>query len=166
MTNNWWEDQFEKLERGQSRSQKTTSNQQQQSLPSVQKKLAELTNFGIASGTHGERGAKPQNFTPIDLNKIGETYRTQDNPELNKVREKLHFFQIQQGETRKAIDERKRLEWERKQKMEAEEEEKKKQKQSQFQPLDAPKGKERKSIFLRKKKKATVHEIKPGGGKQ
>lgn len=169
MSNQWFDDSFEKLERGQTRQQKTPV-QKQTSVSDVQKKLKELSGIRPNGESHVPNSEKTTtaNFTPINIEKLGDKYKKQDNPELKRVRERLHYLQLQQAGTWRAIEERKREE-ETRRKKELEEEEEKLQKQKEQtmpQSIEAPKGKERKSIFSLRKKKRAQAEIKPGSGKQ
>ncbi len=169
---NYWQDDdsFEKLERGGSRQKTPQIKPKQTSVSDVQKKLLELSTDSTAaeaSKTFEKTVGSKSNFTPINVDQLGKKYKEQDNPELQKVRERLHYFRLQQPETQRAIDERAAEKQERKRKELEEEEEKKQQRQQQITaPMETPKGKERKSIFSFKKKKRTQVEVKPGSGKQ
>lgn len=172
MSNKWWNDDesIERMERGQSGSQKKPLQSQQQ----LANQIAKAQQEAVKSRLEAQMGAKvsesdiPKNFTPLDTEQLKQQYEKQDNPELAAVREALHYLKLQQSETEKAIEARKRLEAERKQKIETEEEQKKlAETQTGLTSIEAPQGKERKSIFGGKKKKTKVNlENKPGDGKQ
>lgn len=171
MSNKWWSDDesIERMERGQGSGQKKPTSSQQQ----VASQIAKAQQEAVKSRLEAQMGQKisekemPKNFTPLDTEKLKEQYEKQDNPELAAVREALHYLKLQQSETEKAIEARKREEAEREQKIELEEEQNKIQKETGLTSIEAPHGKERKSIFGGKKKKAKVNlENKPGDGKQ
>lgn len=167
MSNNWHDDSFEILERGQYRQKAPQTKPKPTSVFDIQKKLRELSG-DVAKSTTATRLEKVgggANFTPIDVAALGEKYKKQDDPELKKIREKLHYLKRQQEDTLKAIETRKRREEERKRKQE-EEIEKKKQEKPVLPPVEAPKGKERKSIFFFRKKKRAQSEIRPEANKQ
>lgn len=158
--NNWWDDTFEKLERGQSNQPKLSQHK-----PAQQQKIENIQSDGLEHIRERLAGGQ-KNYTDIDTAQLENTYKEQDNPEMKKVREKLHYLRLQQGETIKAIEERKREEEERKRQIE-EEEQKKLAQSGGLATIEAPQGKERKSILGGKRKKAKVNlENKPGGGKQ
>lgn len=171
MTNKWWNDDesMERMERGQGASQKKPIQSQQQ----VANQIAQAQQEAVKSRLEAQMGQKvsekdmPKNFTPLNTEQLKQQYDKQDNPELAAVREALHYLKLQQSETDKAIEARKREEMERRQKIEMEEEQKKALKETGLKSIEAPQGKEKKSIFGGKKKKAKVNlENKPGDGKQ
>ncbi len=50
-----------------------------------------------------ETGKVNKNYTDLDLNKLQQGFESQDNPELEKVRMKLHYFRLQQSEEKKRL---------------------------------------------------------------
>lgn len=106
--------------------------------------------------------------TPLDMKRLEDQYKNQDQEDINEVRKKLEFFQKFRAEEKRAIQERKRQEEERLQRIKMELEEKdKQQKASDLKPVETPKGKERKSILSPKKAvKRSMVETRVGSGKQ
>ncbi len=100
--------------------------------------------------------------TPLNLDRLQERYRKQDEEHMNSLKQKL-FNLVKEGE-KEAISEKRKKDEEKKRKEEEEkrrkeqEEERKRQQESR---IVEPKGKERKSIFARKKKKSSLPEMKP-----
>lgn len=172
MTNKWWNDDesLERMERSDSSSKPANQQQVQQKIA---QQIAQSQEDAVRSrleaqinGVGGTEAKKAANFTPLDTEKLQKQFEKQDNPELDAIREKLHYLKLQQGETEKAIEERKQEELTRKELQEQEEEMKKMNKQEGV-PFAGIKGKKRKSIFGGNKEKADVTmENKPADGKQ
>jgi len=174
----FWSDTFEQLEDlGTTTARQTSQAVKSVTLGSLQKMLEEFT--GSASATpQADKGieklekgqVKQQNYTPLDVKKLEESYKKQEAQKISDVRQKLwRFFNLEKHEEKKAIDERKREEMERKRREEQEKEEKKRRekqaKQQNF--VETPKGKERRSIFAPKKvRKRSQAETRAGSGKQ
>ena len=98
------------------------------------------------------------NSTKLDVKKIQDKYKNQDDVQLGNMRNRL-FKLVKEGEE-KAIADLKREEEDRKKKELMElEEKKKKQQQATHQPDDIPHGKERRSIFAVHKKKAMEQHV-------
>jgi len=173
----FWRDTFEQLEQlGTSTAQQTGQAVKSVTIGSLQKAIEEFTGGG-PSQTSGDKGmekiekgqAKKQNYTPLDTKKLEQGYKKQDQQKLMDVRQKLwHYFNLEKQEEKKAIDERKKEQEERK-KLEWEKEEKKRKEEKTKQQafVEAPKGKERRSILAPRKvaKRAQV-ETRVGTGKQ
>lgn len=108
--------------------------------------------------------AAANSYTPLDMDRLENQYKNQDQKSLQDVRE---FFKKYKDEEKKIIEERKREGQERMQQAEKEEEEKNKKQTGGLSQVQAPKGKERKSIFSRKKvAKRSMVETRAGSGKQ
>lgn len=112
-----------------------------------------------------ELGTK-NNHTPLDFDKLGGQYQTQEKQKEEALRQRL--FQLVKGDEKRAVEERKQ---EKKQQEQAEirevqEKNKRIEAQKQQSYMETPKGKERRSI-LSKKKKVTQEqaEFKPSTGK-
>src|SRR3989338_3292400 len=167
----WGDDDasFERMERGQSMSQKKPQKPPP-NITSVQKKLQELSQVNsdhINANQIENALKKPENFTSLDVEKLQKQYNTQDDPKLEKIRLRLHYLMLQQSQTQQAIEERRQMEAERKKRQEEEELQKEKEEKEQYlTAVDTPRGKERRSIFSVKKKQTTRAEFKPGSGKQ
>jgi hypothetical protein len=172
-----WSDAIDELfELGKSTVQQTAQTAKTLTVGTAKKAIEEFT--GTSSQTSSDKGieqiekaqGKKQNHTPLDTKKLEERYKRQDQQQLTDVRQKLwHYFNIEKQAEKKAVDERKREEEDRKRKDEWEKEEKKKkeEKAKQQQAVTAPKGKERRSIFSPKKMaKRSQMETRVGTGKQ
>ncbi len=172
MANQLFDKTFERLERGGGFAKKSTHQVKKAVLNSAGQAVREATSTQVKSTDKSmeklEKGQyKGQNFTSLNWDKLHQGYQKQDDPEVAKVRERLHYLRLVHSEEKKAVDYFKQKEAERKRLMEEEEKAKKIKVEKILPPMEAPKGKERKSIFSRKtKKKQTYAEVKPGGGKQ
>lgn len=96
-----------------------------------------------------------KNSTPLDYDKLGDTYKDKDKQSLEAMRNKL--FNLVKSDEQHGIDLRKREEQERVQKMQQEEEEKRRREEQQRQQDSqsaVPQGKARKTIGGAQKKKA------------
>lgn len=174
----FWSDTFEQLEQlGASTTKQTGQAVKSVTLGSLQKALEEFTGSGSLqqSSDKGieklEKGqAKKQNYTPLDPKKLEEGYKKQDQQKIMDVRQKLwHYFNLEKQEEKKTTEDRKREEEERKKKEEwQKEEEKRREEKAKQQPfVEAPKGRERRSIFAPKKvAKRSQMETRVGAGKQ
>ena len=85
---------------------------------------------------------------------------------MEKIRQRLYYLRLQQTQTIAAIEERRREEEERQKRQDEELQAQQDQKQQFLTDVQAPKGKERRSIFSGKKKQTARAEFKPGSGKQ
>lgn len=175
----FWSDAFEQLEElATSTGKQTGQAVKSVTLGSLQKALEEFTGSGSTpqSSDKGieklEKGQpKKQNYTPLDPKKLEDGYKKQDQQKIMDVRQKLwHYFNLEKQAEKKAVDEQKREEDERNRKEEWEKEEKKRkeQQEEQKQPfVEAPKGRERRSIFAPQKvAKRSMAETRVGAGKQ
>lgn len=169
-----FEDTFEKMaEMGKSTVKSATQSVTGSAKP-TQKSTADLSgNFtaellGINTNPELKAAMEAGGHTPLDIANLQQGYKNQDQNDMNAVREKLIFFRDFKDREKKAIDERKRDEKQRLQKIQVEEEEKKKQQDAKnLQPMEAPKGKERRSILSRKKVvKRNQMETRADSGKQ
>ncbi|HLC94065.1 MAG TPA: hypothetical protein VJH96_00675 [Patescibacteria group bacterium] len=110
---------------------------------------------------------KKASFTPLDTQKIEETYKKQDEASIETLRSRFH--DMVKTEEKKVVEEKKREKQEQVEEKERQAVEHKKiegQKQKEA-PVAAPKGKERKSIFSHKKVvERSGIERKAGTGKQ
>lgn len=167
----------ELFELGQSTVQKTTQAVKSVTLGSVQKAVQEFTGSGSQTASPADKGkekieqaVKKQNHTPLDFDRLNQHYSEQDQKKMADVKSKLwHYFNLEKGEEKKAIDWMKRQEEERKRKMAEEEQEKRRREEEAKRqaPLEEPKGKVRRSIFSPKKaKQRTQAETRAGAGKQ
>lgn len=106
-------------------------------------------------------------FTQLDIEKIKSQYESPEEGKMKKIRALLsHYHQLQKGEEKKALQQHQQYDKERAQKFQQEEEQKKRKQQNQKPKIQAPKGKERRSIFGKVKKKITQIESKASFGKQ
>lgn len=175
----FWSDTFEQLEQlGTSTAKQTGQAVKSVTVGSLQKALEEFTG-GASSPQSSDKGieklekgqAKKQNYTPLDPKKLEEGYKKQDQQKIMDVRQKLwHYFNLEKQEEKKATEDTKREEEERKRKEEWQKEEEKKriEEKAKQQPfVEAPKGRERRSIFAPKKvAKRSQMETRVGAGKQ
>jgi len=163
------DESFERLEYGSSSQkkpqQKTPTSTQSTQAATVMQKLAEQGGFE-GEITQAKMEAQVASLSQQNVDALKTDHSLKDNPQLEEIRNKLHFLQIQQRETQKAIEERKQEEDERKQLLEMEEDNKLGPGENPLDTLVLPKGKERKSIFGGKKKVQQAQaEYKPGTSK-
>lgn len=167
-------DTFEQLaELGQSTAQKAGQTVKTLTAGTV-KKAVEAAAVGGSSDKQqlslSEKGKKERaNYTPLDKNSLEKQYQTQDESQINTVRQRLYqFLERQKQEEKKVIEGRKQEELERKKTIEKEEARKKKQQEeAKKQTVPLPKGKERRSIFSPKTiAKRSQVETRAGSGKQ
>lgn len=105
------------------------------------------------------QGQKKNNNTPLDFNKLNDTYKKDDAASLQKLRG--IYFQRVKSEEKQAIAALQNKEDERKKRELEEEEEKRRQIEAQKQQevaQDVPRGKERKNMFSPKKKAQESHQ--------
>ena len=165
---NFFNDTFEKVaELGGSTVKQTTNVVKQVVNP--QKALEQVTGITDRSEEDVKREAeKKKASTPLDLEKLDQKYIQQDKQKEEILRNRL--FQLVKQSERELLDDEKRKKQEDGQREAQELEQKKKQEEEQRQQQEsgdaAPKGKERKSIFSRKKKQPSINpENKPSGSK-
>jgi len=119
------------------------------------------------SPTGEKETKKPENSnTPLDLEKLQKKYQEQDKIKEQGLRNRL--FQLWRNEEEK-LEQRKKMEKQEKERKEAQEKEMKKRREAQenAQPVELPRGKQRRSIFSPKKvAQRQQAEVKPSAGKQ
>lgn len=167
-----FEDTFEKVvELGRS-TLKTTVQAVKGSKKTNPKKTADESGMGIGQTRANidpemAKRIKTGKHTALDMKQLEEGYKNQDQKDIDEVRHKLEFFRKYKDEEKKAIEDRKRFHEERLQRIAMEEEEKKKHNASGLKSVEAPKGKERRSILSRKKVvKRNQMETRADSGKQ
>ncbi|QQG43962.1 MAG: hypothetical protein HYW86_03790 [Candidatus Roizmanbacteria bacterium] len=165
----FWDDTFEKLaELGASTAKKTGQ--------AVTKTFNPLQAFEPAAPIPtpeeqqklNEGMKNKDNHSKLDFEKLQKKYQYQDEQKEDALRQRL--FQLVKNDEKEAV-ERNKQEKEQKEKQELQEQEEKKKKQQeriqQEQSAETPRGKERKSIFSKKKQAQKEHaEYKPSSGKQ
>lgn len=116
-----------------------------------------------------EEQEKDKGHTKLNLKELQQNYQSQDDQKVDALRNKL--FQLVKSGDEKILQEKEKEKNEKEQKSFHEDQQKRKKKKEVLRRQSqegAPQGKERKSIFGKKKKKAQVSmaEIKPSVGKQ
>ncbi len=108
----------------------------------------------------GEKITEPNvpNSTKLDVKKLQEKYKGQDDIELTGMRNRL-FKLVKEGEEKAIAQRKQEEEMRKKQELTEEEDKKKKQQQADQQPQDIPRGKERRTIFSAHKKKAMEQHV-------
>lgn len=167
----FWGDVSDDLfELGKSTTKATGQAVKSVTIGAVQKAVDEAA--GSSSTQGNDRGieqlekgqGKKQNHTPLDMKRLEEGYKNQDQQKLDNLRN--HLFNLVKSEEKNVVGQNKQEEQQRKQKEEQEIEQEKRQKLKQQETFVAPRGKERKSILGKVKKKSSQVESKANAGKQ
>jgi len=126
------------------------------------------TKGNIAANQLEQAQGKKPNHTPLDFNKLGNSYQDQAKLKADNLRNR--YFQRAKSEEEKTLQEKQREEVEKKRKEEFEKNENKRREQQQAQAQSQstePRGKERRNIFSHKKvAQREQAEVKPASGKQ
>lgn len=111
---------------------------------------------------------KKDNHTPLDFNKLQESYKNNDSKKTDMLRQ--HLFNLVRRADQQILAESKQNEMQKKRQeayVDAEKKRREAEKKKQQDAGDIPQGKTRKSIFSHKKVAEKQHaETKPSTGKQ
>lgn len=109
---------------------------------------------------------KKDSHTPLNFEKLEKQYKNQDTFKTDKLRQT--YFQRVKSEEEKVLMDKKKTEQEKEQMLIQEKQQKERQKALQAQqPSEAPRGKQRRSIFSKKRAvQSEQAEMKPSSGKQ
>lgn len=173
----FWSDTFEQLaELGHSTVKQTGQAVKQTVSPSKiigqiigtsQERTSEVKGGSTEGGGRTSEVNEGKNNTPLDFQKLQQSYQNQDKQKENALRSRL--FQLVKSGEEKAVQEKEKKTEEEKRKEIYEEQEKKKRQQQQIQQQIAsvPQGKVRRSILSKKKAvQQQQTEVKPSTGKQ
>lgn len=168
----FWNDTFEKLaELGTSAVKKTGQSVKQTFDPG--KMVEQVT--GNESSPNNPNNSKEQltkkkGHTKLDLDKLQKSYQDQDKQKTDALRNKL--FQLVKSGEEKVMQEKEQKEKDKQQQILNQEQEKKRKREEEekrrMESEAAPQGKERRSIFSRKKRAKPIPtvETKANSGKQ
>lgn len=112
--------------------------------------------------------SQKKNHTELDFNKLQEKFTNKDKVQTDALRSRL-FNMVKQSDERSLMEDRQKKMQQKQQETALEQQRKEQQQQQAFaqQQDNTPRGKERRSIFSRKKVADRQHaETKPATGKQ
>lgn len=167
---NFVSDTFEKLaELGVSTAKKTVKSVKQTFDPTkILEKDDDSSENSMKSQMEKMKAEKEKRSTPLDFDKLQKNYQDKDTQKADALRNRL-FQLVKRGE--EEILEKKHQEKQQKTQKELYEEQEKKRRALQQKQIEQsqsiPHGKERRSIFSKKKvAKREQTEVKPASGKQ
>lgn len=166
----FWSNTFETLEKFGKDTARETARGVADTINPFKKEKTINTEEQEKESKKMEKKKKKDDFTPLDIEKLHGSYRSEDEKKAQVLRQRL--FQLVKKQERDIMEEDEKQKEEKRLREEQKEEErrkKEKERLKQEQESEIPKGKDQRgSAFTTKKKKKPVNtiETKVGKGKQ
>ncbi len=162
----FWDDTFEKLAELGTSTVKKSGKSVKQTFNPLQ--IFEAPSEQSAEQKKQMEKLKKKDHTPLDFQKLQETYQDQDEKKTAELRNRL-FQLVKKGEEEELVKRKREREQQGQQELQEKEAKKKKEEEQKKlqEQSETPRGKERKSILAPKKRvvRESQAEFKPSGTK-